>query len=385
MLPEISRGGIGKEDLPLPYVHYPPHYGTFFAFSETASSQLFLCECSVPAVQNFLALRAIAMLENNDLNARVAANAALHLPEELADVDLSVSANPLGEFRFRRAICHRCNLIPPTRRYCHEMYGVTFIQRFGWYVKQAYLRQGILPRTTVYLPDVTPAEFVEDIRVLREAQAQLQEAWRWFREREQRVTESLVYPERYEPEPPIGDAELWRRQDLLRDATRTARQAERVLSKKIENDVRQEFGHRKVGERWTSETLLYQIVAHLLPNREVIHHYRPDWLNGLELDIYVPSLALGFEYQGQQHFHAIAAWGGTNALAALQERDARKARLCKETNTVLITVDYTEPLTVDHIRDLIATSEAQIPPTAQTFKQAPKVEPAKPDEAILDM
>ena len=64
---------------------------------------------------------------------------------------------------------------------CHEMYGVTFIQRFGWYVQQAYLRQGILPSTTVYLPDVTPAEFVEDIRVLREAQAQRQEALRWFR------------------------------------------------------------------------------------------------------------------------------------------------------------------------------------------------------------
>ena len=67
-LPEVSLGGIWTEDLPLPYVHYPPHYGTFFAFSETASSQLFLCECSVPAVQNFLALRAIAMLEINDLN-----------------------------------------------------------------------------------------------------------------------------------------------------------------------------------------------------------------------------------------------------------------------------------------------------------------------------
>ena len=203
--------------------------------------------------------------------------------------------------------------------------------------------------------------------------------------REQRMTESLAYPEGYEAESPVGNAELRRRQDLRRDATRKARHAEHGLSKKIENDVRQEFGHRKVGERWTSETLLCQIVAHLLPTCEVIHHYRPDWLNGLELDIYVPSLALGFEYQGQQHFHVIAAWGGTNALAALQERDARKARLCKEMDTVLITVDYTEPLTVDHIRDLIATSKVQIPPTAQTFKQAPKAEPAKPDQSILDM
>ena len=247
-LPEVSLGGIWTEDLPLPYVHYPPHYGTFFAFSETASSQLFLCECSVPAVQNFLALRAIAMLDSNDLNARVTVNTARHLPAGLADVDLSVSVKPLGEFRFRRAICHRCNLIPPTRRYCHEMYGVTFIQRFGWYVQQAYLRQGILPSTTVYLPDVTPAEFVEDIRVLREAQDQRQEALRWFREREQRMTESLAYPERYEAESPVGNAELRRRQDLRRDATRKARHAEPYYRKRSKTMC----GRSSATERWGS-------------------------------------------------------------------------------------------------------------------------------------
>lgn len=30
--PQVSLGGIFKEELPFPYVHYPRHYGTFLRF-----------------------------------------------------------------------------------------------------------------------------------------------------------------------------------------------------------------------------------------------------------------------------------------------------------------------------------------------------------------
>ena len=76
-------------------------------------------------------------------------------------------------------------------------------------------------------------------------------------------------------------------------------------------------------------------------------------LGRLELDVYVPGAELAFEYQGQQHFYAIEAWGGEEALSKVQERDARKARLCAEHGVTLITVDYTEPLTETYIRGLM--------------------------------
>jgi hypothetical protein len=131
---------------------------------------------------------------------------------------------------------------------------------------------------------------------------------------------------------------------------RIASQKKRAFTTKIENIVRQEFGFRNVGEGWVSETLLFQIVKRILSDEKILRHYRPDWLEGLELDVFVPSLNLAFEYQGQQHFHPISLWGGSNGLQNLQERDKRKAKLCAKNGISLIAIDYTEPLTENYIR-----------------------------------
>jgi Double zinc ribbon len=128
-----------------------------------------------------------------------------------------------------------------------------------------------------------------------------------------------------------------------------ASKKKRAFTTKIENIVRQEFGIRNVGEGWVSETILYQIVKRIFIKEEVLRHDRPDWLEGLELDIFVPSLNLAFEYQGQQHFHPIRLWGGSQGLQDLQERDSRKAKLCASCGIDLIAIDYTEPLTEDYI------------------------------------
>lgn len=197
-------------------------------------------------------------------------------------------------------------------RWCHEMYGVKFTQFFGWYVNQQYLILGILPGEGKYLEDVTPEFLIEDIKKLKEA----------------RMT-------------PFGLSNNLG----LKEA--------RILEIKIEDIVREEFGFKKVGERWTSETLLFYIVCKIYPGFEVLRHYRPDWLEGLELDIFIPTLKLAFEYQGQQHFHPIEAWGGEEALFELQERDKRKARICNEKGVTLITVDYSEPLLKDYIQERI--------------------------------
>ena len=65
----------------------------------------------------------------------------------------------------------------------------------------------------------------------------------------------------------------------------------------------------------------------ILYNHKILRHYRPDWLDRLELDIYIPSLKLAFEYQGQQHFHPLHVWGGEKALQDLRFRDAHKVEI----------------------------------------------------------
>lgn len=349
----VSLGGFRREELPLPYVHYPHHYGIFFTFSQTLASEQFLCECSRPAIANWRELRRVAEADSLPPVGNDRPDATPDFIQTVRVAADSREIDRLSTFAFHRAICHRCNLVPPSMRYCHEMYGVEFIQHFGWYVKQAYLKFGIHLGSMHFLPGITPEEYVSDLSLIRETRLALRDARLWFEIRDQQTRERV---RNRLPPSTLGEAdyaEIARRQLTLKEATGKARTAERVLSTKIENVVREEFGFRKVGDRWTCETLLLQIVSLLCPGQEIIRHYRPEWLGGLEIDIYIPSQHLAIEYQGQQHFHAIPAWGGEDALRELQTRDARKAAQCKSSGVRLVAIDYTEPLAIDYVRNRI--------------------------------
>ena len=96
-----------------------------------------------------------------------------------------------------------------------------------------------------------------------------------------------------------------------------------------------------------------KLIQQIYPEQELIMHYRPKWLNGLELDVFLPNLDLAFEYQGQQHFYAIKAWGGEKALDDVKKRDKIKKDICIKSNITLIEIDYTEPLEQEYIKQKI--------------------------------
>lgn len=56
-------------------------------------------------------------------------------------------------------------------------------------------------------------------------------------------------------------------------------------------------------------------------------NYRPDWLHGMELDLYFDSIRLGVEFQGDQHSLPIYGYDSRNAQ---RERDKAKKRICRE-------------------------------------------------------
>jgi hypothetical protein len=70
----------------------------------------------------------------------------------------------------------------------------------------------------------------------------------------------------------------------------------------------------------------------------------------MRLDIFLPELALAIEYQGQQHYQPVTAFGGEEGHARLRERDAEKRRLCRENGVNLVDVRYDAPLTAPAIR-----------------------------------
>jgi len=127
--------------------------------------------------------------------------------------------------------------------------------------------------------------------------------------------------------------------------TKTIAKRLRKINRIVENEVRQAFNLKKIGEAWTSESILYAIIKRVFPKHNIKRHYRPGILEGLELDIYIEELNVGIEYQGLQHFKPVKHWGGEEEFIKTKERDKRKRKLCKLNNIHLIYFDYTEGLT----------------------------------------
>jgi len=108
----------------------------------------------------------------------------------------------------------------------------------------------------------------------------------------------------------------------------------------IKDDVRFRAGYI----RWITETKIYKIVKSLYPNCDIETHACPDFLDGMEYDIFIPSLNLAIEYQGIQHFEPVDFFGGIDSFEKVKERDAKKLKLSKENEIKLIYFDYTEEI-----------------------------------------
>lgn len=95
---------------------------------------------------------------------------------------------------------------------------------------------------------------------------------------------------------------------------------------------------------------LLRIIGEIFPNQVVIKEYNVSDNGGLFIDLYLPRLGLGFEYDGEQHFKFIEHFHGTreNFLMA-RKRDLKKDELCVEKKIRLVRVRFDEPLTRDHI------------------------------------
>lgn len=106
----------------------------------------------------------------------------------------------------------------------------------------------------------------------------------------------------------------------------------------IENLLRSNKGLPKIGEGWISETTLFYSIKQRINQYEVIQHGSPTWLGRQHLDIWIPELKIGIEYQGAQHDKPVEFFGGQKAFDENLKRDARKRQLCKENGVKLIEV-----------------------------------------------
>jgi hypothetical protein len=117
-----------------------------------------------------------------------------------------------------------------------------------------------------------------------------------------------------------------------------------------ENEVRLKLDFKKVGEAWSSETLVYNLVKDLYPNYTIHFHYRPKFLNRLEIDVYIEELKIGIEYQGIQHYKPIEHFGGKKTLKKTKERDNCKKVLCSENGIKVVYINFDEQITKELIQ-----------------------------------
>lgn len=133
--------------------------------------------------------------------------------------------------------------------------------------------------------------------------------------------------------------------------------------KNVENALREMKGLPKIGEKFFNETILYNIIVKIFSELgyEVIHHSYPPFLERQELDIHIPALNLGIEYNGLQHYEPIEFFGGQAGFEKRQALDEKKKRLCKENGVTLVYFKYDEPLEENIARSRLYNALSKIP------------------------
>jgi hypothetical protein len=113
---------------------------------------------------------------------------------------------------------------------------------------------------------------------------------------------------------------------------------------------REQTGLPAKGEGWVNQTYLSHCVEELFGEIEVLREASPSWLNGQRLDIYIPSLHLAIEYQGEQHYFPLEHWGGEQGLSDRKEMDTRKRAACLKAGITLLEWRYDEPISLEILK-----------------------------------
>ena len=124
---------------------------------------------------------------------------------------------------------------------------------------------------------------------------------------------------------------------------------------KLYNEMIEE---RRVTTKWSSEYKLFSIVQKFVA--DAIYQYRCIWLGAQSFDVFLPSQNIAIEYQGQQHYEPVEAFGGQEAFENNIERDARKRRLSEENGVRVLDWRYDIPVTEESVRSFLLSNGVAI-------------------------
>ena len=155
--------------------------------------------------------------------------------------------------------------------------------------------------------------------------------------------------------PSILSIKLWNRKTTESHKFEMFKSIEKILYEHKNEDKmkRREIYSQLVQQglsspKWKSEAQLFSLVASLYP--DAIYQYHPIWLGMQSLDIYIPSLSVGIEYQGIQHYKPIEHFGGEKHFLHRQANDQKKRELCAKNGVKLIEWMYTDAITEENLK-----------------------------------
>lgn len=329
----IRNNMHSKEKLPLPYVYYPDSTGTFIGFKKEINSEFVFCECQKKAITNYIYMRLFGKTNRtddpylfnsnvyfNEIDRRFILDPAYFPYQFVADLhqkkvkqDISI----IEYFNFRNGICHECNKSIPGYNYCIPY--TKFYKMFGWYINKRIMEYGI-NRNTFFLE--LPENCPQNIKNLYS------------------ITDARLYEF---PTYSLNNSDINEIENNYHTTIdKVITQIEVIknnVRNEIENEVRDAFGYKRIGEEWISETILYKEIKRSLSDIKVIHHGKPEWLGKQHFDIWIPGKKVAIEYQGAQHYKPIQYFGGEEGFLKTRERDKRKKELCNENGVLLIYVD----------------------------------------------
>eukprot|EP01114_Cavostelium_apophysatum_P003604 TRINITY_DN1359_c0_g5_i1.p1 TRINITY_DN1359_c0_g5~~TRINITY_DN1359_c0_g5_i1.p1 ORF type:complete len:860 (+),score=172.66 TRINITY_DN1359_c0_g5_i1:146-2725(+) len=185
----------------------------------------------------------------------------------------------------------------------------------------------------------------------------------------------------------IRDAEEW---NTITERDVIAKGGGALISKygnfkKVLSAFYPEVNKQKTGSptlRWKAQSLLLERLREILPSEhhgDVLFDYlHPDikYLKGtkrVQLDVYIPSCKLAFEYQGHQHYRTSNYFGEAGEV---QKLDEQKARACEEKGITLVHVPFWWDQTRESLQstlhqkrpDLVRNS-ADHPPIPETYEE----------------
>lgn len=346
-----------EENLPFPYVHSGINY---FAFSETETSEPCLCSCQKESLSNSIEL---FYKYYRYFSANSQAESLVHflnLPSSISrklNVTSELDINTIIEnINFKDHICHLCNSITPTTQHSICIYETKLNQQYGHYINNLFFTYGIsnhiIDHYGIYfLPDKMPEDFKrilipskEEIfidvinysNLSKHKQNKLQKTLDLLWNLPQEKRDAILYCRTINKDKHLVFYKLEEELNLNDEDTGYIQNAihKRFLSVKkiIVDEVKKSFKLK----RWVNESVLANIIQELFKDYTIYRNYRPDILEGLELDIYIQELKLGIEYQGIQHVKPVNQWGGEKDFEIRKEHDRRKADLCKKNNIELI-------------------------------------------------